>query len=354
MRQCLIAALIIVASSALCAADTMEVIDLLHLNAGDLAAAFSGGGSSSADVLDAEATDFAVDAMHYVADRARGRSGDPQPVSVSRGRSAPGGAGNLSGLLPEGLAAPPVAAPNRNALIVRGDRDAIDELREIIAMLDVPVPMVNVELANDEVSTSQSRHIDPSLRAWGWGGEASLGRLAEPVLGFGLGNLSAVLGYDAGRTNRRTMTAASVTGMSGRPMVISVGEVRPRIVGEVYYDPWGRRQVQYYVEAVFVGVTFWVLPTINADDTVTMVLRPMLSEAAGPAAQIGAGDVIRRTLVETTVRVPDGRSLVIGGLDRHADELSRSLPLSAVEMRTDGSSILSVTPRIIRMAGSGR
>ncbi len=344
---------IILLAAPSCLADTIEVIDLLHLDAREFAASLSGSPGSVGNALAAEAADFAVAAMHHVAQRATTRTGSMQPQTFSRGRSVTGGGADLSHLLPGGLAAPPMAAPNRNGLVVRGEPEAIDELRELIAMLDVPTPMVNVEVAMDEVSTARSRQIDPSLQAWGWSGDLSLGRLGEPVLGFRLDDLHAVLGYGAGWTQRAVTTAANVTGMSGQPMVISAGEARPRIAGEVYYDPWGRRRVEYYTEAVFVGVTFWVLPTVHADDTVTMVLRPVLSEVAGPAAQVGAGDVIQRTLVETTVRVPSGRSLVIGGLDRRLDELSRSFPASMGKMRTDNSSVITVTPTIVRMRGTG-
>jgi hypothetical protein len=257
-------------------------------------------------------------------------------------------------MLPEGLAAPPVAAPNQNALIVRGELEAIDRLREVVAMLDVPTPMVNVDLLVDEVSTSRAREIDPHLRSWGWGGDTSVGTLSEPVLGFSAHGTRGLIGYDAGSSRRHTLTGANVTGMSGTPMVISAGEVRPRIASEVWYDPWGQRHVRQYVEAVFAGMTLWVLPTVNADDTVTMVLRPVLSEVAGPAPQVGAGDVIKRTLVETTVRVPDGQSLVIGGLDRRLDQMTRSFPASRGMRRADNSSIITVTPSIIRMRGTDR
>ncbi|MGD9497932.1 MAG: type II secretion system protein GspD [Armatimonadota bacterium] len=352
MRLHLIAALVI--ASSLCAraarAETLEIIDLMHLGARDMAVAFAGGGASAADVLGEEAADFAVTAMREAAQRSRGSAGATEPIVFSRGRSVPGGPGDLSHLLPDGLAGPPVAAPNRNALVVRGSREAIDELRELIAMLDVPTPMVNVELTMVATQTSQVRRLDPLLHRWDFV-DLSLGGAAEPVLGLHSGDVAALLGYEAGWTRRRASTAANVTGMSAQPMLISAGEVRPRTVSEVYYDPWGRRQVQYYVEGVFVGVTFWVLPTVNADDTVTMILRPMLSEVVGRVAHIGAGDVVRRTLVETTVRVPDGEPLVIGGLDRRADELSRAFPASSGALRTSGSSVITVTPRIIRVGG---
>lgn len=348
MRRHAIVAIIMLTAQAPAAAEGIEIIDLMHLDAAQFAASLAGPDTKPTDVLREEAVAFAVDAVRHAADQARGRSGTMEPIPVSRGRSVPSGGQDLSHLLPEGLAGPPVAAPNRNALIARGSAEAIDELRELIAMLDVPTPMVNVELAWEEVSREAMRQIEPALRAWGWGGEASAGRALKPLLGYALEGLQAILGYDAGTRRRQATTAANVTGMSATPMVISAGQVRPWIASSVHYDPWGRRHVEYYPEAAFVGVTLWVLPTVHRDDTVTMVLRPMLSEAAGPAAQVGAADVVTRTLVETTVRVADGQPMVIGGMDRRLDELSRSFPASEGRVRTSRGSVMTVTPRIVR------
>ena len=335
------------------AADQLVVIDLLHLDARGFSRSLAGGGSPQ-DALDREATDFALDAMHDLQMRGRGRSTLPDTIAYSRARAIPDGAADLSYLLPEGLTGPPMAAPTRNALLVRGQPEAIDQFREVLAMVDLPTPMVNVDLQMDEMSTAASRSIDPYLQTWGWGGEATVGRPTRPVIGYRVGNLQAMLGYDAQQTRRRTTTATNITGMSGIPLVISAGEARPQIVSEVYYDRWGRRRVHTYAKAAFVGVSLWVLPTVHADGSVTMILRPMLSEVVGTAPQIGAGDIIRRTMVETTVRVPDGQSLVIGGLDRRLDDVSRSFPGSSGRMRTDNSSVITVIPTIVRTQDTGR
>lgn len=329
-------------------AETLEVIDLLHLDAPTLAASLSGREAPAAHLLDEEAAHFAVAAMRHADERTQARAGRPEPIPVSRSRAMPAAAQDLSSLLPEGLAAPPVAAPNRNALLVRGDPRAVDELREVIALLDVPTPMVNVELQVDELSTEAGAELSAALRGWHQAGEMSAGDVREPLLGFAVGGLRGVLDVSARDHRRHAVTATNVTGMSGTPLIISSGEVRPWIDADVWYDPWGRRQVRQFTRAVFVGVTLRVKPTVNADDTVTMVLRPVVSEVVGPAARVGAGDVVRRRLVETTVRVADGQPLVIGGLDRRIDEMTRSLPPSLGWMRGTRSSAMTVTPTIIR------
>lgn len=353
MMRAIAVLVVIMLAAAPAATDQLVVIDLLHLNAQEFARSLGGGGDAGS-ALDREATDFALGVMDDVSMRARARSRLPESIPYSHARAVSEGAADLSHLLPEGLSAPPVAAPNRNALLVRGVPEAIDRMREMIAMVDLPTPMVNVELQMDEMSTAASREISPYLEVWDWGGEVMVGRHSRPVIGYRVGNVHAMLGYDARERQRRTTTAANITGMSGMPLVISAGEARPRLVRDFYYDRWGRRHTYHYPETVFAGVTLWVFPTVHADDSVTMVLRPMLSEVVGPAPQIAAGDIIRRTMVETTVRVPDGQSLVIGGLDRRLDDLSRSFPATSGQMRADNSSVITVTPKIVRMQGIGR
>ncbi len=353
MRRIAMIIVLITATISFATADQIELIELMYLDADEFASSLQGGGAPS-DVLTGEATGFALDVIDDVSGRAQGRSSMPDSIAYSRARAVPGGGGqDLSSMLPEGLAGPPVAAPNQNALIVRGERDAIDRLRETVAMLDVPTPMVNVDLLMDRITRSRSREISPHLQSWGWGGDASVGGLRDPVLGFHAGGMRGLLGYDEGSSRRHVLTGSNVTGMSGTPLVISAGEVRPRIASDVWYDPWGQRRVEQYVETVFAGMTLWVLPTVHADDTVTMVLRPVLSEVAGSAPQIAAGDIIHRTMVETTVRVADGQPLVIGGLDRRIDEMTRSFPGSRGMQRADNSSVITVTPSIIRMRGTG-
>ncbi|MFP4249271.1 MAG: type II secretion system protein GspD [Armatimonadota bacterium] len=353
MRRLAVIALILGACS-LSTASQIEIIELMYLDANELAVSLQGG-SNASDALTQEATGFALDVVNDVSRRAQGRSSMPDSLAYSRARSVPGGAAqDMSSLLPDGLAGPPVAAPNQNALVVRGEIGAIDRLRETIAMLDVPTPMVNVDLLMDRITRSRSREINPHLQSWGWGGDASAGSLRDPVLGFRAGGVRGLLGYDEGSSRRQVLTGSNVTGMSGTPLIISAGEIRPQIATDVWYDPWGQRRVEQYVEAVFAGMTLWVLPTVNADDTVTMVLRPVLSEVVGPAPQIGAGDIVHRTMVETTVRVPDGQPLVIGGLDRRIDEMTRSFPASRGTQRADNSSVITVTPTVIRMRGTGR
>jgi len=64
-----------------------------------------------------------------------------------------------------------------------------------------------------------------------------------------------------------------------------------------------------------VGLKLNVTPSINEDGFVTMALKPEISEVVGSIESQGGGiPQVNKTLVETTVIVKDGQTIVIGGL----------------------------------------
>jgi len=332
----------------------IEIIDLRYLEAAPLAASFAPAEQVAAgdDLFRQQvATGFALEAMAGVAALRPARRPRALPIEgVSGATTAPGRYADLSGLLPEGLEGPPTVVPRRNALIVKGTTAGIDEFREILARLDTPAPMVEIHLRLDETHQGGRAGRLPEMQAWGWGGQARAGGPAggDTMVGFAVGNVNVTLGALDQAGERRGMTETQVTTTNSLPAIISVGEIRPWFAGEVWYDAWGRRHVEYFPYAVFTGISLWVLPQVHPDDSVTMRLRPTIVEAGGKAAGIGPGDVLRRTLVETVVRVPSGQSLVIGGMRRRLNEQNRRWPGAETSVDQSTDSVITVTPYVIR------
>lgn len=260
--------------------------------------------------------------------------------------------------IPE-LSQPPVALPGRNALLARGTPDALDRLAEIIAFLDKPVPMVNVEVAvkDTPVQVVQGWGID--FRVWNGDAEAaSVGNVpgdAATLLRWGRGRADLLLGFEDRRSRGRTETGINVTTTSGIPAEVGFGQVLPFFTAHVWYDLFGRRHVDYEPDAVFIGLQLWVLPIVLGNDVVRMVLRPTFSYGAGFVAS-PRGDVIpivRYESVATTVDVPDGESLLIGGLRNLRDEAHRRFAglLHDVRVYDSSNPMMFVTPRIVRPQG---
>ena len=83
------------------------------------------------------------------------------------------------------------------------------------------------------------------------------------------------------------------------------------------------------VRFVDVGLKLNVRPTINSEGFVTMVLKPEISTVVGSIESQGGGiPQVNKTLVETTVMVKDGMTIVLGGLKKENKvHIRKGLPL---------------------------
>ncbi len=351
MRYLLTTCALIVCGVACATEPQIEIIDLQAIDATTASAMFAGGiRDDMSGPLERTAREFAVRSVQQVAQlRSPSRETSLPVRGVAAGRAQPTHANDLSHLLPAGLTGPPTVAPNRNALIVKGTAQAIEAFREVLTLIDTPAPMVNIALRLDEVGASVSRNLAPEMHAWGIASEVDLGGPAGSgnMLSWGLPNMAGLAGFDRGTSGSSGMTEAQVTGTSGQPAVIAVGEVRPWFSASVYYDAWGGRHVEYIPHASFAGVTFWVLPQVVGNNMVKMQIAADFSKVAGPAPDIRAGDVTVHQMIQTTVTVADGQPLVIGGLRRQLNEASYRWPGSRGGRYDDTDSIITVTPRII-------
>jgi len=269
------------------------------------------------------------------------------------GRSYPAGAAAL--IPPDGLTQPPVALLRQNAILLRGSADALDRTEEIIRLLDKPQPMINIDLRmlDDPTEEVQEWGLDfqaltPNLEA-GTVGNAPPSGLQ---VGLGVGDLLAVAGMDLRRSRGRDTVGANITTFNNTPATVSFGQVLPFFISRASYDAWGNRHVNVEPHAIFTGIEFWVLPRITGNDTVTMRLAPTLTDAVGAVtAPDGSSIPITKTVMtEVQVRVPDGQSLVIGGMQRAAEAATRRFRglLGETQVTSSSHPVLLVTPHIIR------
>lgn len=116
------------------------------------------------------------------------------------------------------------------------------------------------------------------------------------------------------------------------------------------------------VEFVDVGLKLSVLPTINEDGFITMALKPELSTVTSRISSEGGGiPQVNKTLIETTVMVKDGMTVVMGGLKKdnkvHVTKgipILMNLPFFGQFFKTEDDEIESteivifITPHILR------
>lgn len=275
------------------------------------------------------------------------------------------GVGALGALLPEGISSI-VAYDLLNMLIVRGTPEAIEGFKRILSWLDVPPKQVLIEAQFVDISTEyeESMGIDWTL---------STGEVTAGVVGLAAGGVLTVR-YDVGRfgatlaaalrTGRaRIVNAPRIATLNNIPAVIAIATVFPIVLSFTYVLPGG---VSRTVETVvFFPVTSFllVLPTIHADDSITVMVIPTLADIIGTVRGPGGIELPQFTIrsLSTVIRVKDGESIVIGGLITRRDTVSElrvpwisRLPIigalfrGRVERERDTEILIFITPRIIR------
>ncbi|MFQ5809167.1 MAG: type II secretion system protein GspD [Armatimonadota bacterium] len=266
------------------------------------------------------------------------------------GLGVPAG-GGLSELLP-GEMGPPIPLPGQNALLVTGTPSEIDAFRDVVRLIDVPQPHVRVraDIVNVLARIEEALGLDLSTTSGpvdvGTTGNVPPG--AGIALRFGTANLAAAVGAVQARTRGHERVGAEVMTMTNVPALIRAGVTVPYFVPETIVTQ-GVVATNYVPLSAFVGMELYVLPRVNADDTVTMHIRPSLIDDAGTVLGPGgaAAPITRQTLTDVLIRVRDGETVCIGGLPRRQN-MTNTTPLGTRQTIDDSELLVFVTPTILR------
>jgi len=200
-----------------------------------------------------------------------------------------------------------------------------------------------------------------ALEVWNLG--FAPGEAANNGMRYGMGRFWAELAVLENAGQATVINQPKVTCMNGTPGTISFETEIPYFTATISYNNFGQRTVDYTSETVEVVSELWVVPQINPDDSVRMQLSPQLQDQVGTVVGPNGESIpiITTQFVETMVRVPDGETVVLGGVIRK-DETNnvRSTPLladipiigrlfqSRSKSITSTELLIFVTPRIIR------
>lgn len=327
-------------------ADVEQIVGLLW------GAAPGGGGT----LFDDFANDLIYDAAGQIA-QYEGRW-----VQGAATRTYPPKASGVGAMLPEGIEGRPVVVPEHNSMLVKGTRDALDRLKEVIAMLDRPVDMVNVDIRTVDLPQEE-------FEGWNVNWSVSTGAIEIGGGGSGMGgasrlmwergNAAAALNLLSTSSRGRHVQGANVTTPNNSPAEAVFGETVPFFTTRTEYNEFGFRTATVdQVNAIFIGTELWVLPRINADDSVTVRVEPRLSEWVGEVTIPGGSPlpITRTAAVSTTVTVRDGDSVIIAGLLRDTDTINDTYRgvSSRYRRRLTSNPVIVLTPTIIRHQAAGR
>lgn len=276
-------------------------------------------------------------------------------------------AGMGMGMRPEGVDTI-IAYMPQNALLVAGEPAAIDQLREVLALLDVPVKQVEISTKFIEVDVTKDDAMgidwtvsDGSLEFFNLG--FAPGEAVNNVVRWARGRFEATLGILKTENRGRIVNEPHIVTQNNMPAYISFYTSIPYWTATITYDQFGQRNVDYEQEEIDVEQTLEVTPRINADDTITMFLMPIMEDQGpdviGPDGQ--RLPIIMTQEIETQVNVADGETLALGGMIRKRETLNHRLTPLLSEIPVIGKLfrskyvteqhselIIFVTPRILR------
>ncbi len=312
---------------------------------------------------------------------------------------------------------------NSNSLIISASPQYFSQIRTIVESLDATPPEVVIQALIVEVTLDATDEFgielgfqDPlllnrSLAATTTGGVTTLATTGTPGLNFNntasplgnnvgpgsspgtvaaqginnfsLGRQNADLGFggfvfsaqsDAVSVLLRALAARRTVHVLSRPQIrtthnnlalVNVGQDVPLVTGVTTNQLGGGNPT---IERRNTGITLEVTPRIKPDGVVAMIVNASKSALSGNGVPIFINNdgstiespIINQSIAETTVNVPNGQTIVIGGMITKSDStLERKvpwlgdLPIVGGAFRYDGTTssrtelLIFLTPRII-------
>lgn len=225
----------------------------------------------------------------------------------------------------------------QNALLMTGTEDQIEQLREFIGQIDIVSPQIMIEALIVELSKRATREIgfrggyfkadSASLHFPKVSVSADADQLNKALddlashFKFGtLGKLpeNFMVTLEALETAGKAKVRARprIATLNGNPANINVGWVR-------YYQTTSQtpQGTITQIHSIDAGISLKIVPWVSASGEITTEISPQVSNLSG----IGAGGLpeISRRTAETTIRLKDGETIIIGGLIQKTSASSR-------------------------------
>ncbi|MGE5551944.1 MAG: LysM peptidoglycan-binding domain-containing protein [Bacteroidota bacterium] len=196
--------------------------------------------------------------------------------------------------------------PRTNQITVVGSALELENVEEIIAQMDHPMPQVNIEARMEEV-------VEDSME------ELGLKWTASMDLGVGTGfSLVASSEISAKLTALETQNKAvllaqpNASCLDSQEARIFIGDRYPITVTNIVNG-----QTQYSTSYVEIGTTLSIKPRVNVENVVTVTVKADVSSITKNVTTLaGEMPVIRTRSTESMARLKDGQTFVLTGLIR--------------------------------------
>jgi len=242
-----------------------------------------------------------------------------------------------------------------SSLVLQGDERALLEAEKLLVSIDQPEPQVLIETKVVEIAQSDSLKLGLSLGSpagtFGFLNDKNTGRtnLANDLITTLNGLISS--------GQAKVVAAPKIAALDGHEAEINIGSRIPYAVPVTS----GSSATQWTVDYLDAGVKLKITPLMVENGLITAHIQPEVSSIS-EWRTTSAGDfpVITTRNAQSTLRVKDGESIVVGGLISESDRnnlaklpLLGDLPLlgylfqnTTVE-KTKTEIVFIITPHII-------
>lgn len=248
-----------------------------------------------------------------------------------------------------------MADKENHTLTVSGSSSLLYQVRQELEKVDVASQQVNIQAMVVELSKGNSRNLGLSYLSNPWSKDTSIG-------GYNGFKFSVSAQHEETLSNGKVLARPNVTVFDGRKATILMGDKVPVFTSSSDSTD-SDSSTTMTVEYKDVGVKLEVLPRINEMDkqTITLVIKPSVSTISQwvESGNNKAPQISERS-AETTVRVKNGETILIGGLLKNEEIKSiKQIPfLSKIPIlgelfksrsteKKDTEVVIAITPKIV-------
>lgn len=248
-----------------------------------------------------------------------------------------------------------MADAENHTLTVSGSSSLLYQVRQELEKVDVASQQVNIQAMVVELSKGNSRNLGLSYLSNPWSKDTSIG-------GYNGFKFSVSAQHEETLSNGKVLARPNVTVFDGRKATILMGDKVPVFTSSSDSTD-SDSSATMTVEYKDVGVKLEVLPRINEMDkqTITLVIKPSVSTISQwvESGNNKAPQISERS-AETTVRVKNGETILIGGLLKNEEIKSiKQIPfLSKIPIlgelfksrsteKKDTEVVIAITPKIV-------
>lgn len=202
-----------------------------------------------------------------------------------------------------------VADDGQNAVVVSGNADVQHRAGAFLSRIDAPSPQVLFEVrVADLQPVNEQSNVGIQFGGYDLNGRPTPGAATYAFTRNSLA-INATLNALVSQGSAQILATPKLVTLNNKEADLLIGQSYP----VVYYDArLGGQQVQF----VDIGVKLRLTPTIGPDGSVTAELHP---EYSAIQDFVGGYPVIASRRVDSTLRVKDNQTIVLGGLLRDID-----------------------------------